>query len=301
MVVLGDGAVGVGIAQAYNALGSTVTLIEADRLLTREEPFAGEQLHEALVERGVDVCVGVEAQAVRRGGASVTVNLSDGGQVEADEILVAVGRSPRTDDIGLETVGLQPGKPVTVDDRLHALGLAWLFAIGDLNERSPRANWLHAATIVLVAEIPVARLGEAAPAFPTRSEIWLDLLEKRETSPPADTAGGHKSKWPDERRGLIPPGQPWASAGTSVSGCPCQHGVGVGFADSSVSQRSSTIPTFACTYTRVLPERARNVAARKSAAVAVGFGDQHEMPAGVVRSGVRTPEEHDHNANPVRE
>jgi pyruvate/2-oxoglutarate dehydrogenase complex dihydrolipoamide dehydrogenase (E3) component len=282
LVVLGGGAVGVEMAQAYSALGSTVTLIEADRLLTREEPFAAGQLHEALVERGVDVRVAVEAQAVRRDGARVTVDLSDGGRVEADEILVAVGRRPRTDDLGLETVGLESGKPVAVDDTLRVPGLPWLFAIGDVNERSllthsgkyqahvasevidggqvratrddggaPRvvftdpqvaavgltleaakdqglnahaydvpssatagasfygrntpgtsrlvvdedrgvivgatftgtdvAEWLHAATIALVGEIPVERLWEAVPAFPTRSEIWLNLLEKRET------------------------------------------------------------------------------------------------------------------------
>jgi pyruvate/2-oxoglutarate dehydrogenase complex dihydrolipoamide dehydrogenase (E3) component len=88
LVVLGGGVVAVEMAQAYNALGSTVTLIEADRLLAREEPFAGGQVHEALVERGVDVRVAVEAQAVRGDGASLTVDLSDGGRVEADEILV---------------------------------------------------------------------------------------------------------------------------------------------------------------------------------------------------------------------
>jgi dihydrolipoamide dehydrogenase len=110
LVVLGGGVVGVEMAQAYSALGSTVTLIEAaERLLMREEPFAGEQLHEALVERGIDVRVALEAQAVRRDGARVTVDLSDGGRVEGDEILVAVGRRPRTDDLGLETVGLVPG------------------------------------------------------------------------------------------------------------------------------------------------------------------------------------------------
>jgi pyruvate/2-oxoglutarate dehydrogenase complex dihydrolipoamide dehydrogenase (E3) component len=94
LVVLGGGAVGVEMAQACSALGSTVTLLEAaERLLTREEPFAGEQLHEALVERGVDVRVGVQARAVRRDGASVTVDLSDGERVEGNEILVAVWAS----------------------------------------------------------------------------------------------------------------------------------------------------------------------------------------------------------------
>ncbi len=119
LVVLGGGAVGVEMAQVYSALGSTVTLLEAaERLPTREEPFPGEQLHEALVERGIDVRLTVEAQAVRCDGAIVTVDLSDGERVEGNEIVVAVGRRPRTDDLGLETVGLEPGKPVAVDDTL---------------------------------------------------------------------------------------------------------------------------------------------------------------------------------------
>jgi pyruvate/2-oxoglutarate dehydrogenase complex dihydrolipoamide dehydrogenase (E3) component len=136
LIVLGGGAVGVEMAQAYSTLGSTVTLIEADRLLAREEPFAGEQVHQALVEHGVAVRVEAEALAVRRVGASVTVDLSDGERVESDEILVAVGRRPRTDDLGLDTIGLEPGKPVVVDDTLRVPGLPWLYAIGDVNERS---------------------------------------------------------------------------------------------------------------------------------------------------------------------
>src|ERR1039458_9441512 len=137
LVVLGGGVVGVEMAQAYSSLGSTVTLIEpAERLLAHEEPFAGGQVHEALTERGVDVRVGIEARAVRRDRARVTVDLSDGELVKGNEILVAVGRRPRTDDLGLETVGLESGKPVAVDDMLRVPGLVWLYAIGDVNERS---------------------------------------------------------------------------------------------------------------------------------------------------------------------
>ena len=110
MIVLGAGAVGFELAQAYSELGSTVTLLEVmDRLLAQEEPFAGEQLLAALRERGIDVRLGAQVSAVRRDDASVTVQFSDGDAVVADEILVATGRRPRTDDLGLETVGLEPG------------------------------------------------------------------------------------------------------------------------------------------------------------------------------------------------
>jgi pyruvate/2-oxoglutarate dehydrogenase complex dihydrolipoamide dehydrogenase (E3) component len=282
LLVLGGGVVGVEMAQAYATLGSRVTVIEAgERLIAGEEPFAGQQLRQALTQQGVDVRTGVRAETVRRDGPDVTVTLSHGSAVAGDEILVAVGRSPRTQDLGLETVGLQPGRPVEVDDRLAVPGLPWLYAIGDVNGRSllthmgkyqahvlseildgqpataggddtavPRviftdpqvaavgltlraargqgadaraydvpssgtaggtfhgtgtpgtarivvdesrgvivgatftgsevAEWLQAATIAIVSKTPVELLWQAVPAFPSRSEIWLKLLERRE-------------------------------------------------------------------------------------------------------------------------
>ena len=115
LLVLGGGVVGVEMAQAYATLGSQVTVIEAEeRLIADEEPFAGQQLRQGLTQQGIDVRTGVRAETVRRDGPQVTVTLSDGQAVAGDEILVAVGRRPRTHDLGLETVGLQPGRPVEV-------------------------------------------------------------------------------------------------------------------------------------------------------------------------------------------
>ena len=125
------------MAQAYSSLGTKVALIEAEqRLLPREEPFAGEELRDALLERGVEIHLGAKAKAVNRDDQGVTVTLDDGERVEAEEILVAVGRRPLTDDLGLESVGLEPGKSIEVDDTLRVKGLPWLFAIGDVNGRS---------------------------------------------------------------------------------------------------------------------------------------------------------------------
>ena len=283
LIILGGGVVGVEMAQAYATLGCAVTVVEGEpRLLPREEPFVGAQLREALAELGVDVRVDVRAERVSREDGVVRVVLADDAVVEGDEILVAVGRRPLTQDLGLESVGLKPGELIEVDDRLQVPGLAWLYAIGDVNGRSllthmgkyqahvlstildggearatrddagaPRvvftepqvaavgrtlqsaieegvdaraydvpssatagasfygrnaagtsrivvdetrgviigatftgsdvAEWLHAATIAIVGETPIALLWEAVPAFPTRSEIWLKLLERRET------------------------------------------------------------------------------------------------------------------------
>jgi pyruvate/2-oxoglutarate dehydrogenase complex dihydrolipoamide dehydrogenase (E3) component len=139
LLVLGGGAIGVEMAQAFGRLGSQqVTLVEgADRLLAREEPFAGEELRAALVAEGVEVLVGRRASNVDRVGQDgpVTARLEDGTVVVADEILVATGRRPATDDLGLETVGLPPGRPVEVDDRLRAVAVdgGWLYAVGDVN------------------------------------------------------------------------------------------------------------------------------------------------------------------------
>lgn len=301
MIVLGGGSVGCELAQAWASLGARVTLIEgADRLLPREEEFAGEEAADALRERfGVDVRTGVKASRVAHldahptsttpswgqspmggKGLGVSLEFDDSNTVSAAEILVAVGRKPRTDDIGLESVGAEPGKHgfLGVDDRMRAGERDWLYAIGDVNGRalfthmgkyqawvaaenvlrhetkanaegigSPRvtftdpqvaavgktlreareaglrvrtvdvptddtagasfqgretggtsrlvvdeerelivgatftgfetADLLHAATIAIVGEIPLSQLRHAVPAYPSRSEIWLKLLE----------------------------------------------------------------------------------------------------------------------------
>jgi dihydrolipoamide dehydrogenase len=282
LAILGGSAVGVEMAQAYSSLGAKVALIEAEqRLLPREEPFAGEELRDALLERGAEIHLGAKAKAVHRDDQGVTVTLDDDERIGAEEILVAVGRRPLTDDLGLESVGLEPGKSIAVDDTLRVKDMPWLFAIGDVNGRSllthmgkyqarvvatvieggdaraireaaitPRvvftepqvaavgftlqgareqgidahaydvstsgtagasfyghntpgtsrlvfdedravivgatftgvdvAEWVHAATIAIAGVVPAERLWEAVPAFPTRSEIWLKLLEKRD-------------------------------------------------------------------------------------------------------------------------
>ena len=142
LFVLGGGAIGVEMAQAFRRLGSEeVTIVEgADRLLAREEPFAGAEVRAAFEAEGIRVVTGVAMTEVRRdaGDGPVTATLADGSTIEADEILVAVGRRPHTADIGMETVGLEPGTYVEVDDRLRATGVDgdWLYAVGDVNGRA---------------------------------------------------------------------------------------------------------------------------------------------------------------------
>jgi pyruvate/2-oxoglutarate dehydrogenase complex dihydrolipoamide dehydrogenase (E3) component len=279
LLILGGGVVGVEMAQAFASLGSQVTLVEGGpRILTREEPFAAQQVQESLEQRGVTIITGAEATAVQRNG-EVTMELEGREPVSGDEILVAVGRSLNTGDLGLETVGLEPGEPVAVRDTMQSTAHDWLYAIGDANGRvllthmgkyqarlaadhilgkpvelrsdgaqSPRVTFtdpqvaavghteasareaglnvravevgsganaggsfygrgapgtarivvdtdrsvivgatftgpdigefIHAATIAVIGEVPLERLWHAVPSFPTRSELWLRLLEE---------------------------------------------------------------------------------------------------------------------------
>jgi len=278
LAVLGGGVVGVEMAQAWSALGSRVTLVHrGSRLIEREEEFASAQVADGLREAGVEIRLGLSAAGVARNG-QVEISLDDGSTLEADEVLAAFGRRHTTDDVGLETVGLEPSGPLNVDDSLRVPGFDWLYAIGDVNGRallthmgkyqgrlaadailghevairsdggrSPRVIFtdpqvgavghtlasaleaglsvrtvdvqtsgnaggsfvgrgaagtsrlvieeekrviagatitgseiqeaLHAATIAVIGEVSLDDLWHAVPSFPTRSELWLRLLE----------------------------------------------------------------------------------------------------------------------------
>ncbi|HET6570797.1 MAG TPA: NAD(P)/FAD-dependent oxidoreductase, partial [Solirubrobacterales bacterium] len=140
MVVLGGGPVGSELALAWSTLGTQVTLIEGEqRLLHREEPFAGEQVAASLRDpHGVEVRTGVLAERVSGDDGGVLVELNDGSRAEGEELLVAIGRVPRTKDIGLATVGVEPGEHgfLETDDRLSVGGRDWLYAVGDVNGRA---------------------------------------------------------------------------------------------------------------------------------------------------------------------
>jgi len=280
LAILGGGPIGCEMAQAYRSFGARVTLLEvADRLLAREEEFASAQVLDGLREAGVDVRVSVTVTRVSRDGDAGPVRIAvDGGDITADELLVAAGRRVLTADLGAEAFGATPGRPWEVDDRLRVAGHDWLYVVGDANGRSllthvgkhhariacdvilgkdvalrpsidppPRVtftepqvaavgltlaqalaagidaravdastsgnaggsyygrnapgtsrlviddargvlvgatftgaevqDFLHAATIAVVGAVPLDDLWHAVPPFPTRSEVWLRLLE----------------------------------------------------------------------------------------------------------------------------
>ncbi|SDJ45802.1 dihydrolipoyl dehydrogenase family protein [Streptomyces indicus] len=137
LIVVGGGVVATEMATAWQALGSRVTLlVRGPGLLPKMEPFCGELVAEALREAGADVRTDTSVTSVARDGDTVTVTLDDGSTVEADELLIATGRAPRTDDIGLESVGLTPGRYLDVDESCQVVGSDWLYAVGDANGRA---------------------------------------------------------------------------------------------------------------------------------------------------------------------
>ena len=138
LVIMGGGVVGVELAQAFQTLGSQVSLIEGKRrLLPREEEFACAQVTEALDALGVRILTGQRADAVeQRDDGTVAVTTSTGEVVEGGQLLVALGRTPETKELGLEDLGFEPGAYVPVDGRYRVRGHDWLYAVGDLNGRT---------------------------------------------------------------------------------------------------------------------------------------------------------------------
>ena len=137
LIVIGGGPVGCELAQAWSSLGSDVVLLEiAPRLLAAEEEFASEQVAAGLRDAGVDVRTQVEITNVAGTDDRAHVTLGDGETLEATTLMVAAGRRPRTGAIGAETVGAEPGDWLEVDDRMRVGGTGWLYAIGDVNNRS---------------------------------------------------------------------------------------------------------------------------------------------------------------------
>jgi pyruvate/2-oxoglutarate dehydrogenase complex dihydrolipoamide dehydrogenase (E3) component len=136
LAILGGGVVGSEMATAYADFGTQVTLLARSGLLGGMEPFAGDRVAAALRSRGVDVRTGVEVVAARAEGGDRVLELSDGSEVRAAEVLVATGRVARTGDLGVESIGLEPGAWLEVDDTMRVHGFDWLYGVGDVNHRA---------------------------------------------------------------------------------------------------------------------------------------------------------------------
>ena len=133
LIILGAGAVGVEMAQAVRRLGGEVALVvNTPHVLPREPRPLGEALTQVLRGDGIELALGVHATGARRAGGQYFLELDDGRTLSGDRLLVATGRRPRVDGIGLETVGVETNpRGVKVDSRLSAGERLW--AIGDVN------------------------------------------------------------------------------------------------------------------------------------------------------------------------
>jgi pyruvate/2-oxoglutarate dehydrogenase complex dihydrolipoamide dehydrogenase (E3) component len=132
LLVLGGGPVGVEMAQAVHRLGGDVTVVEgAPHLLAHEPARLGEALAEVLRREGIELFLGATASAARLEGDEYVLELDDGSKLRGDRLLVATGRRPRVENLGLDTVGVQAdGGGVPVDSRLQAGERLW--AVGDI-------------------------------------------------------------------------------------------------------------------------------------------------------------------------
>ena len=132
LLILGGGPVGAEMAQAVRRLGGEVVLVEgADRVLAREPVPLGHALGEVLRSDGVELILGVQATAASRDGDDYVLALGDGREARGDHLLVATGRRPRVEGIGLDTVGIHADRHgIPVDTHLRAGEGLW--AIGDV-------------------------------------------------------------------------------------------------------------------------------------------------------------------------
>ncbi|UJP08934.1 NAD(P)/FAD-dependent oxidoreductase [Microbacterium sp. KUDC0406] len=136
LAIIGGGVVAAEMAAAYASFGTEVTMIVRSRMLGRLEPFAAELVADGLREQGVRILTGTSPASVDRDPDGVHIALENGEMIHAEEVLVATGRSPRTDDLGLESIGLRAGGWLETDDTMLVPGFDWLYAVGDVTRRA---------------------------------------------------------------------------------------------------------------------------------------------------------------------
>ena len=137
-IVLGGGPVGVELAQMLARFGARTTLVEAaPRLLARETAPVGDLLAELLADDGIDVRLGTKASRAEAAGAGVRVHLAAGDAVEAERLVIAVGRRPRTEGLGLESVGIAVADDGSIPVDAHCRAGVGVWAVGDVTGVAP--------------------------------------------------------------------------------------------------------------------------------------------------------------------
>lgn len=134
-VIVGGGPNGIETGQWLSRLGSSVTIVEhSDCILYREDPRVGQTIQDVLEEEGIVVRTGLSVEKARRAGEGTVLTLDNGEEIETDVIALTAGRSPRVEEIGLESVGVEPRKDgLSVDERCHVENAPeGLWAVGDV-------------------------------------------------------------------------------------------------------------------------------------------------------------------------
>ncbi|WGX99348.1 NAD(P)/FAD-dependent oxidoreductase [Nocardioides sp. L-11A] len=160
LAVLGGGAIGCELAQAFARFGVEVTVVEAgERILGPEEPEASAVVAKALAAEGIAVRAGVGIGSVAHDGA-FRIGLADGTALDAQALLVAAGRRTNLGDIGLDTLGLDPGiRAIDVDERMRVVGAEGLWAIGDITGKGAFTHMSMYQASVAVRDL----IGEDGP------------------------------------------------------------------------------------------------------------------------------------------
>ncbi|MBA2506641.1 MAG: NAD(P)/FAD-dependent oxidoreductase [Thermoleophilaceae bacterium] len=154
VVMLGGGPIGIELGQMFARYGARVTLVESqERLLAREDEAIGELLKETLEDDDIDVRLGSKAVSVERTSTGRIVRLADGGTAEGQELVVAIGRKPRTAGLGIEEVGgsLDEKGGVEIDERCRAAENVW--AVGDMTGIAPFTHVAKYQGRLVVADI----------------------------------------------------------------------------------------------------------------------------------------------------
>lgn len=155
LAILGGGPVGCELAQIYQAFGARVTLLQsAATLLSAEEPFLGEALAKAFAAAGIEVRVATEVEQVGLVDGAVVVQVADGKPVVAERILIATGRTPRVEGIGLEVLGIEPGpKGLLTDSSCRIVGAEHVWAAGDVTGIAPFTHTANYQGRILAANL----------------------------------------------------------------------------------------------------------------------------------------------------
>lgn len=198
LLIMGGGAVGCELAQVFARFGTAVTLVESEaHLLGAEESTIADLLCQVLRADGVDVRLGAVVERTKASAGGVRVYLSGGGSVETERVLVAVGRRPRTQSLGLEVLGIEPGDrgELRVDDRCRVIGHDHVWAAGDVTAVGPYTHTANYQARVVIDNL----LGGSATADyraiprvvytePTVASVGLTATQARDGGIAADTA-----------------------------------------------------------------------------------------------------------------